>query len=736
MVASDLGHLTLFLGQEPPAELLARLGDDERIVAVDRGDVAVVAPPGQAGPFALAVVGAVDGTVGGFGRPLIVAGRYPEAGAADEIMLNERGAEAAGLSVGDRVPMFGLPCVDDSCEEIDIGVDATVVGVVRTGADLRDDSTTQLIMLTGPSFADGRWREAARPGVILMVHAAADVDLPPLAAELSTEVGGLGNVAETSTEFETAARAAAMQADALAIAAALVTVAGAVVIVQTAARHLGRRPADTKTLMALGLARSQRMLAAATSLLPAVACGVVAGLGLAIIASPAFPLGATRRAEGDRGLRLDPLVLVVTACFATVLCTALVWAVAMRWSRTDASSAPARRSLIAVAVGGMRIRPPAATGARFALDAGTGTQRLPVAPTLLTVTAVVAVVVGAAVLSANLDRLLTEPARFGQPWVLAVTVDVDDPEATSRLAADERVEAADLARLGEVDLNVAGGSTTQVKAIGIEGVDGQPTSLVLLAGRAPAGIEEIAVADDTMADNGLKLGDRLEVGGPCGTSTVEVVGRAIAPIGSGDDPGSGVVMTLDGFDAVCAEQLAAEIDRVTGALLVLRDDRDAASFRAELEAGGMFVDSVHVPADVMSLGDVRSVPVAVAIVVGAFGIVAVGHALVLAVRRRRHELAVLRALGWRPSEAAAAIRWQAFTIALVAVLVGVPAGIVIGRTTWGAIARPIHVLPDASVPLVHTAVVAIVAVVVALALAWLPSRRASRLRAASVLRTE
>ena len=81
---------------------------------------------------------------------------------------------------------------------------------------------------------------------------------------------------------------------------------------------------------------------------------------------------------------------------------------------------------------------------------------------------------------------------------------------------------------------------------------------------------------------------------------------------------------------------------------------------------------------------------AAAAVLLVFGLIALGHVLMLAVRRRRHELAVLRAIGWRPGEASSTIRWQAGTIALLALVFGVPAGLVIGRLLWVAIAERWH----------------------------------------------
>ena len=76
-------------------------------------------------------------------------------------------------------------------------------------------------------------------------------------------------------------------------------------------------------------------------------------------------------------------------------------------------------------------------------------------------------------------------------------------------AHDPRVSSADLSRSGELDVALPRRPASQIKAIGIDGLGG-PTSLVMRSGRPPIGVEEVAVAGDTMADLGVAVGDRIE----------------------------------------------------------------------------------------------------------------------------------------------------------------------------------------------------------------------------------
>ena len=65
---------------------------------------------------------------------------------------------------------------------------------------------------------------------------------------------------------------------------------------------------------------------------------------------------------------------------------------------------------------------------------------------------------------------------------------------------------------------------------------------------------------------------------------------------------------------------------------------------------------------------------------------AVGHALTSAVRRRRHDLAVLRAVGLTHGQSRTTVLVQALVLAGVGLTVGVPVGFVLGRFLWRSVA--------------------------------------------------
>ena len=81
------------------------------------------------------------------------------------------------------------------------------------------------------------------------------------------------------------------------------------------------------------------------------------------------------------------------------------------------------------------------------------------------------------------------------------------------------------------------------------------------------------------------------------------------------------------------------------------------------------------PAEVANLGSVRSLPRWLAAFVAVLGIASLIHVLVTTVWRRRGELATLRTLGITPRQVLGCIVWQATTITVVGLVVGIPLGL-------------------------------------------------------------
>ena len=103
-------------------------------------------------------------------------------------------------------------------------------------------------------------------------------------------------------------------------------------------------------------------------------------------------------------------------------------------------------------------------------------------------------------------------------------------------------------------------------------------------------------------------------------------------------------------------------------------------------------------------------------------------------RSRRRDLAILRALGSNGRQARAVVHWQASLVAITIGVIGIPVGLILGRSVVGSLTNALGIVPGSNNPLVVVVVVAalLLALVIANALALVPARRASRDRIAQL----
>ena len=142
------------------------------------------------------------------------------------------------------------------------------------------------------------------------------------------------------------------------------------------------------------------------------------------------------------------------------------------------------------------------------------------------------------------------------------------------------------------------------------------------------------------------------------------------------------------------------------------------------------------PADIVNFGTMGSAPTVLAVLLGIMAIGALANALVASVRRRRRDLALLKALGFTRRQLSATVGWQATVTMGLAVLLGVPIGIALGRSLWLAFARSVGVVPTPTVPVAGLLLVGLGMLVLANLVAAVPARAAANTEAAVVLRAE
>jgi hypothetical protein len=82
------------------------------------------------------------------------------------------------------------------------------------------------------------------------------------------------------------------------------------------------------------------------------------------------------------------------------------------------------------------------------------------------------------------------------------------------------------------------------------------------------------------------------------------------------------------------------------------------------------------------------------------------------------------------------VAWQATTFGALALVIGIPLGVIVGRWGWNVFADHLGVVPEAVVPTATVLLIVPATILVANLLSLVPGRIASRLRPGPVLRTE
>ncbi|SDS03180.1 ABC transporter permease [Jiangella sp. DSM 45060] len=677
-------------------------------------------------------------------RPAVLDGRLPDPHRADEATVTPRFVETYGLGVGDTVTIqlfrpesFAAFRADPSLPPDGPVVEARIVGVVRSF--WHGDSLGGQGLLTSSAGLFERYpAELGAGSPTELFNAIARLDggaaaIPAFQAELERLTGRTIDVWDLGEAFHQHARdVTGFEADALLVFALAAAAAAVFLVGQPVARYVAASVADLQALRGVGML--PRQVVAAAALGPVLAAAAGAGLGVAgaVAASRWFPIGSAATLEPAPGVDADVAVLgggllAVPVLVAVAAVTAAVLAV-----RAARTAPHRRRSAVPGAVAAAGLPVPVVVGARFALEPGRGRQAVPVRPALLGAVTGVAGVIAAFTFSSGADDATGDLRTFGQTHQLLAYLDdgADAPPAADVLAAaaaDLDVAAVNDARIGAAEI---GGVSAAVYAYAPVG-DGVP-DVVVLNGRMPARADEIVLAPATAAAAGAGVGDRVDLVATGGTGSATVTGIAYLPDGSHNDYTTGSWATRDGYDALFAGDV-----KFHEAHVELRPGADAALVADRLaEATGVGFAPPEPPTPVAEIRQIRTLPVALAGFLAVLALGAVGHALATAVRRRRHELAVLRAVGLTRRQSRAVVTTQASVLALAGMLIGVPLGVALGRTVWRYVAKTTPLLYVPPVAALALALVPPVALVAANLLAAWPSQRAASLRVSSVLRAE
>ena len=142
------------------------------------------------------------------------------------------------------------------------------------------------------------------------------------------------------------------------------------------------------------------------------------------------------------------------------------------------------------------------------------------------------------------------------------------------------------------------------------------------------------------------------------------------------------------------------------------------------------------PSDIKNYTGARDAPLILGAVLALLAVGTLTHVLVTGVRRRRRDLAVLKTLGLLRPQVLCVVLWQACALCAVALLAGLPLGVIAGRWAWGIFAGYVGVASDPVVPVLTVLAAIPVALLFATAIAAGPGWAAARVRPALVLRSE
>lgn len=670
--------------------------------------------------------------------PVVVEGRAVNPRRADEVALSEALAAELDVSVGDKLVLESMTdaWVDSAFNGGDPGppdgprIETTVVGVVRTPADF---GRWRGVMHLSPAFVaryDGQmrmygWVEAR------LAAGAADGAVRGSALRLLTGLPDDREVGPSNFADDAAtADGLGTIATALRLIAAVAGMAGAVVVAFVLARLTRLTLSDRPTLVALGCTSRQLVGAALAVLTPWFVLGVGVGCALGVVLAPSAIVGLAADVDPDPNAILINGPVVLGAAMVALIAGVTAIAVVAHHARLRER----RRARLPVRV--LRIdRPiPLVLGARHAVagesELGGRTSRA----AILTMTVGLAGAVAALTVSASIGRLQTDPLLTGQGTGSVV----DSGESTE--AFDTALpllrrnrEIAQLAGLHtSFDVSSAGHDLTVLSYDPIRG----SMRMSVVQGREPSAQGEVGLGPETLDSLGKQVGDRIRLRGSEGSATYRIVGAVLFPEGdfSYDE---GVAMTAESAGPILGN--VHDTGAIHQVLFQWADGVDPAVANRVLRRAGISVFTnadALTPARVTNLGEVKALPRYLAGLLGVLALATLAHALALSTRRRTREGATLRALGLTPRAGSEVVGAQATTIVAIAVVCGVPIGVLLGTRVWTLLAERANVVVRTVAPGGSIAAFVFAIVVASGLITALPAWRAYRLRVAPVLRSE
>jgi hypothetical protein len=663
--------------------------------------------------------------------PVVMQGRAPSG--PNEVMLAEEVAESSGSSVDSVLHLSLLTPEQVAQFDTGFGEPAGPKLAMRVTGIARVPSISQGIggIFAAPSFDVGYGIYSAGQTVLLRLKPGRDsapalkaavdrlaeqVALPDEAAEL----GPLQALFPRRSEDPKVRTALHVLVAGLGVFVLVAILAGLLATSQSLARHHAAGAAEQRIEATLGLTTLERVLARA---LPAVSgaavAGVVAALG-ALAGAGLEPMGTLGRFEPTPGWAPDWSLIALGSLVVAAVFVGVAAVTTWRATQLDLTH-PHRSGLLPAALAARLPHPWLLAGTTFAVSRGRGRSAVPVRATAVGAVLGIAGVVAAATFGAGLSRLGSTPARYG--WNAGFMVVDAKPLDVPDVSADPRVADLDWLSASSVRLD-----SEFVPAYSHASIKGD-LPWTVLSGRLPVADDEIAVGPAVAESVGTQLGDHLTIPDVHGVNhRLHVVGTVLTPVDSSQALGDSVLLTVGGL-------LEVQQSPPTTSMLVRTSPASDRSLRNALAARFEIIGAAP-PSEVRNVTGLGRLPDALALFLGLVAAAALAHGLVLTSRRRAHDIAVLRSLGFTPRQVAASLQTMAGVTAALGLVVGVPLGLAIGRVVWHAVAESTHVAADVALPTVLLASLVPLVLAAAALLAVLPARWSAALRPSGVLRVE
>lgn len=697
-------------------------------------------------------------------RIVVTAGRLPDPKNPREVLAN-RFLVDEGIGLGSRLRSTRVTFDPVTDEPILVGdpIELTIVGVGVVPWEvvpIAENDSMPAITLTHAFFEQyvvpttNGFREPgvlAFDGALYRLRSGADIEAfrPQVERILTNHRATTGPMffLDETQRIPIVQRAIRPQVVALQLFAALTAATALLLVGQAITRQLYGDASDYLTLRSIGMTIRQLFAVGLIRTSLVALGGTLIAVVLAIALSPLLPLGAARLAEPARGIRIDAFVLGLGGIAVVAVLLAVVAVPVLRHAKGRERTITAeewggKTSRIARLLSSIGAPTTVTAGVRMAVERGRGATAAPVrSATIGTVLALIALA-ATVTFGASLDRLIDTPRLYGQTWDLTIDAGFgpfdlkDSRSAMDRLRTSPDVES--FAAGVHTDAMIEGVSVATIFVDQVEGT----VAPTMLEGRAPRARDEIALGTQTLRRLKRKLGDTVEVGVEGGEPiAMRIVGRPVFPLfGQGSFAATGL-----GEGAMTTAQILPPSDEEGYGFFVINVRDDAAIGRVQdfvfagIEAcssGFCLAERTIRPGDVTSYERVRATPLVLAGLLSLLAAAAVAHALISSVRRRGRDLAVLKSVGFVRRQVSATVAWQATTMMLISLVVGIPAGVAAGRSIWAGFAGRLGIPSEPIVPIAVIFLGIAGALVVAnIAAAW-PGIRAARLSPAAALRDE